>query len=130
VPGWCRAGGKPSSSAATPYGDQYRATISKVPGKGKLTLTFVGEDGRDRAEVFNISGQRHRHGDVHLDDSIRDFAVPPLNFGLPRLTRSIWSTKNTIVKSMTAVSRTFFDDVYEKEFKAEFEKKKISNEHG
>jgi isocitrate dehydrogenase len=126
VPGWT----KPIIIGRHAYGDQYRATDFKVPGKGKLTLSFVGEDGQKiEREVFNFPGSGIAMGMYNLDDSIRDFARASLNFGLNRGYPVYLSTKNTIIKVYDGRFKDIFDEVYEKEFKAEFEKKKIFYEH-
>jgi isocitrate dehydrogenase len=126
VPGWT----KPIIIGRHAYGDQYRATDFKVPGKGKLTLTFVGEDGRKiEREVFNFPGSGVAMAMYNLDDSIADFARASLNFGLARGYPVYLSTKNTIVKVYDGRFKDIFDEIYAKEFKAEFEKKKIFYEH-
>ena len=126
VPGWT----KPIIIGRHAYGDQYRATDFLVPGKGKLTLTFVGEDGKKiEREVFSFPGSGIAMAMYNLDDSIRDFARASLNFGLTRGYPVYLSTKNTIIKVYDGRFKDIFDEVYEKEFKAEFEKKKIFYEH-
>ena len=126
VPGWT----KPIIIGRHAYGDQYRATDFKVPGKGKLTLTFVGEDGQKiEREVFNFPGSGVAMAMYNLDDSIADFARASLNFGLARGYPVYLSTKNTIVKVYDGRFKDIFDEIYAKEFKAEFEKKKIFYEH-
>ncbi len=126
VPGWT----KPIIIGRHAYGDQYRATDFKVPGKGKLTLTFVGEDGaKIEREVFSFPASGIAMAMYNLDDSIRDFARASLNFGLNRGYPVYLSTKNTIIKVYDGRFKDIFDEVYEKEFKAEFEKKKIFYEH-
>jgi isocitrate dehydrogenase len=126
VPGWS----KPIIIGRHAYGDQYRATDFKVPGKGKLTLTFVGEDGQKiEREVFNFPGSGVAMAMYNLDDSIADFARASLNFGLARGYPVYLSTKNTIVKVYDGRFKDIFDAIYAKEFKAEFEKKKIFYEH-
>jgi isocitrate dehydrogenase len=126
VPGWT----KPIIIGRHAYGDQYRASDFLVPGKGKLTLTFVGEDGKKiEREVFSFPGSGVAMAMYNLDDSIRDFARASLNFGLNRGYPVYLSTKNTIIKVYDGRFKDIFDDVYEKEFKAEFEKKKIFYEH-
>jgi isocitrate dehydrogenase len=126
VPGWT----KPIIIGRHAYGDQYRATDFLVPGKGKMTLTFVGEDGKKiEREVFSFPGSGIAMAMYNLDDSIRDFARASLNFGLTRGFPVYLSTKNTIIKVYDGRFKDIFDEVYEKEFKAEFEKKKIFYEH-
>ena len=126
VPGWT----KPIIIGRHAYGDQYRATDFLVPGKGKLTLTFVGEDGsRIEREVFSFPGSGVAMAMYNLDDSIRDFARASLNFGLSRGYPVYLSTKNTIIKVYDGRFKDIFDEIYAKEFKAEFEKKNIFYEH-
>jgi isocitrate dehydrogenase len=126
VPGWT----KPIIISRHAYGDQYRATDFKVPGKGKVTLAFVGEDGtRIEREVFNFPSSGIAMAMYNLDDSIRDFARASMNFGLNRGYPVYLSTKNTIIKVYDGRFKDIFDEVYEKEFKAEFENKKIFYEH-
>jgi len=126
VPG----GPKPIIISRHAYGDQYRATDFKVPGKGKLTLTFVGEDGaRIEREVFQFRGSGVAMAMYNLDDSIRDFARASMNYGLNRGYPVYLSTKNTIIKVYDGRFKDIFEDVYNREFKAEFEKKKIFYEH-
>ena len=126
VPGWT----KPIIIGRHAYGDQYRATDFKVPGKGKLMLSFFGEDGsKIEREVFQFPGSGVAMAMYNLDDSIRDFARASLNFGLTRGYPVYLSTKNTIVKVYDGRFKDIFQDIYDKEFKAEFEKKKIFYEH-
>jgi isocitrate dehydrogenase len=126
VPGWSQ----PIIIGRHAYGDQYRATDFKVPGKGKLTLTFVGEDGQKiEREVFQFPGAGVAMAMYNLEDSIRDFARASLNYGLNRGYPVYLSTKNTIVKVYDGRFKDIFQEIYEKEFKAEFEKKKIFYEH-
>jgi isocitrate dehydrogenase len=126
VPGWT----KPIIIGRHAYGDQYRATDFKAPGKGKLMLTFLGEDGtKIEREVFDFPGSGVAMAMYNLDDSIRDFARASLNFGLARGYPVYLSTKNTIVKVYDGRFKDIFDEIYAKEFKAEFEKKNIFYEH-
>jgi isocitrate dehydrogenase len=126
VPGWTQ----PIIIGRHAYGDQYRATDFKVPGKGKLTLSFVGEDGtKIEREVFQFPGAGVAMAMYNLEDSIRDFARASLNFGLNRGYPVYLSTKNTIVKVYDGRFKDIFQEIYEKEFKAAFEKKKIFYEH-
>jgi len=126
VPGWTQ----PIIIGRHAYGDQYRATDFKVPGKGKLMLTFVGDDGKKiEREVFQFPGAGVAMAMYNLEDSIRDFARASLNYGLNRGYPVYLSTKNTIVKIYDGRFKDIFQEIYEKEFKAEFEKKKIFYEH-
>jgi isocitrate dehydrogenase len=95
VPGWT----KPIIIGRHAYGDQYRATDFKFPGKGMLTLKFVGEDGKViEREVFKAPGGGVVMAMYNLDDSIRDFARASFNYGLARNFPVYLSTKNTILK--------------------------------
>jgi isocitrate dehydrogenase len=126
VPGWT----KPIIIGRHAYGDQYRATDFKVPGKGKLMLSFFGEDGsKIEREVFQFPGSGVAMAMYNLDGSIRDFARASLNYGLTRGYPVYLSTKNTIVKVYDGRFKDIFQDIYDKEFKTEFEKKKIFYEH-
>jgi isocitrate dehydrogenase len=126
VPGWT----KPIIIGRHAYGDQYRATDFKVPGKGKLSLIFVGDDGtKIEREVFRFPGGGVTMAMYNLDDSIRDFARASLNYGLNRGYPVYLSTKNTIVKVYDGRFKDIFQEIYDKEFKAEFEKKGIFYEH-
>jgi isocitrate dehydrogenase len=126
VPGWT----KPIIIGRHAYGDQYRATDFKVPGKGKLMLSFFGEDGsKIEREVFQFPGSGVAMAMYNLDNSIRDFARASLNYGLTRGYPVYLSTKNTIVKVYDGRFKDIFQDIYDKEFKTEFEKKKIFYEH-
>src|SRR4051812_12372131 len=126
VPGWT----KPIIIGRHAYADQYRATDFKVPGKGKLTLTFVGEDGKKiEREVFQVPGAGIVLAMYNLDDSIRDFARASLNYGLTRNYPVYLSTKNTILKVYDGRFKDIFQDVFDQEFKAEFDKKKLTYEH-
>jgi isocitrate dehydrogenase len=126
VPGWT----KPIIIGRHAYGDQYRATDFKVPGKGKLMLSFYGEDGtKIEREVFQFPGSGIAMSMYNLDDSIRDFARASLNYGLNRGYPVYLSTKNTIVKVYDGRFKDIFQEIYEKEFKSEFERKQIFYEH-
>jgi isocitrate dehydrogenase len=126
VPGWT----KPIVIGRHAYGDQYRATDFKVPGKGKLTLSFVGEDGKKiEHEVFDFPGSGIAMAMYNLDDSIRDFARASLNYGLMRNYPVYLSTKNTILKVYDGRFKDIFEEIYQKEFKAEFDKRGIVYEH-
>ena len=113
------------------FGDQYRATDFKVPGAGKLTMTFVPEDGSAPIEhtVFDFPGSGVAMAMYNLDDSIRDFARASLNYGIKRKYPVYLSTKNTILKAYDGRFKDIFQEIYEAEFKAEFEKLGIWYEH-
>jgi isocitrate dehydrogenase len=126
VPGWT----KPIIIGRHAYGDQYRATDFIFPGKGTITLSFVGEDGtRIEREVFKSPGGGVVMAMYNLDDSIRDFARASLNYGLSRGYPVYLSTKNTILKVYDGRFKDIFQEVFDKEFKAEFDKKGLTYEH-
>ena len=126
VPGWT----KPIIIGRHAYADQYRATDFIFPGKGTITLTFTGEDGKKiEREVFQAPGGGVTMAMYNLDDSIRDFARASFNFGLARGYPVYLSTKNTILKVYDGRFKDLFQDVFDKEFKAEFEMKKLTYEH-
>ncbi len=126
VPGWT----KPIIIGRHAYGDQYRATDFKFPGKGTLTIKFVGDDGKViEREVFKAPGSGVAMAMYNLDDSIRDFARASLNYGLARNYPVYLSTKNTILKQYDGRFKEIFQEIYDAEFKTEFEKRKITYEH-
>ncbi|MGH2340898.1 NADP-dependent isocitrate dehydrogenase [Segnochrobactraceae bacterium EtOH-i3] len=126
VPGWTQ----PIVVGRHAFGDQYRATDFKVPGKGKLTISFVGEDGtKIEKEVYSFPGAGVAMAMYNLDESIREFARASLNYGLMRNYPVYLSTKNTILKAYDGRFKDIFQEVYDAEFKAEFEKRKITYEH-
>jgi len=113
------------------FGDQYRATDFRVPGKGKLTMTFVPEDGTAPIEhtVFDFPSSGVAMAMYNLDDSIRDFARASLNYGLSRKFPVYLSTKNTILKAYDGRFKDIFQEIYEAEFKAKFDAAGIWYEH-
>jgi isocitrate dehydrogenase len=126
VPGWT----KPIIIGRHAYGDQYRATDLKIPGRGKLTISFVGENGEKiEREVHDYPGGGVAMAMFNEDASIRDFARASMNYALSREYPLYLSTKNTILKVYDGRFKDIFQEVFDKEFKAEFEKKKITYEH-
>ncbi|WP_212523281.1 NADP-dependent isocitrate dehydrogenase [Actibacterium sp. MT2.3-13A] len=126
VPGWT----KPIVIGRHAFGDQYRATDFLFPGKGKLTMKFVGEDGTViEKEVFDAPSAGIAMGMYNLDDSIIDFARASLNYGLSLGWPVYLSTKNTILKAYDGRFKDLFQKVYEEEFEEEFKKKGIHYEH-
>ena len=126
IPGWT----KPIVVGRHAFGDQYKATDFKVPGKGKLTMTWQGEDGQViEEEVFNFPGAGVAMGMYNLDESIRDFARASMNYGLGRGWPVYLSTKNTILKAYDGRFKDIFAEVFESEFKDEFQKAGIVYEH-
>ena len=102
------------------FGDQYKATDFKVPGKGKLKIQWVSEDNKQTIEheVFNFKGPGVALAMYNLDDSIKDFARACLNYGILRKWPVYLSTKNTILKAYDGRFKDLFQEVYEKEFKS------------
>ncbi|MGD9915929.1 MAG: NADP-dependent isocitrate dehydrogenase [Rhizobiaceae bacterium] len=126
VPGWTQ----PIVVGRHAFGDQYRATDFRFPGKGKLTIKFVGEDGKViEHEVFDAPGSGVAMAMYNLDDSIRDFAHASFNYGLMRNMPVYLSTKNTILKAYDGRFKDIFQEVFDAEFAAEFKKRKLTYEH-
>ena len=126
VPGWT----KPIVVGRHAYGDQYRATDFKFPGKGKLTMKFVGEDGKEiEHEVFDAPSSGIAMGMYNLDQSIIDFARASMNYGLKMNWDVYLSTKNTIMKTYDGRFKDLFQETYEKEFESQFKKAGIIYEH-
>ena len=113
------------------FGDQYRATDFKVPGKGKMEVKWTAEDGSQeiKYEVFNFPGPGIALSMYNLDKSIEDFARSCFGYGLIKGWPVYLSTKNTILKQYDGRFKDIFQDIFEKEFKTEFEKLKITYEH-
>ena len=113
------------------FGDQYRATDLKVPGKGKLEIKWTSEDGKDTKnyEVFNFPGPGVALSMYNLDKSIEDFARSCFNYGLIKKWPVYLSTKNTILKTYDGRFKDIFQSVFEKEFKSSFEKNNLTYEH-
>ncbi len=112
------------------FGDQYRATDFRFPGKGTLTNKFVGEDGQViEKEVFKAPGSGVAMAMYNLDDSIRDFARSSMNYSLVRGWPLYLSTKNTILKAYDGRFKDLFEEVFEKEFADKFKAAKITYEH-
>ncbi|WP_333794024.1 NADP-dependent isocitrate dehydrogenase [Hyphomicrobium sp.] len=126
VPGWTQ----PIVIGRHAFGDQYRATDFRFPGKGRLTIRFEGEDGQTiEREVFQAPGSGVTLAMYNLDDSIRDFARASFNYGLNRGFPVYLSTKNTILKAYDGRFKDLFQEVFDAEFKNAFEKKSITYEH-
>jgi isocitrate dehydrogenase len=126
VPGWT----KPIIIGRHAFGDQYRATDFKFPGKGTLTMKFVGEDGQViEREVYKSPSAGIALAMYNLDDSIADFARASFNQGLSKNYSVYLSTKNTILKTYDGRFKDIFQDIFDKEFKAKFDAKKIVYEH-
>jgi isocitrate dehydrogenase len=127
VPGWT----KPIVVGRHAFGDQYKATDFKVPSAGTLTMTFQPADGSEPMEfnVYDFPSAGVAMGMYNLDESIRDFARASMRYGLNRNYPVYLSTKNTILKAYDGQFKDIFADVYETEFKGEFEAAGITYEH-
>ena len=127
VPGWT----DPIVIGRHAYGDQYRATDFKVPGKGKLTVKWTSEDGNNTVEhdVFDFPGSGIAMTMYNLDESIKDFARSCMNYGLLRKWPVYLSTKNTILKTYDGRFKDLFQEIFDNEFKDEFAKHKLTYEH-
>ena len=127
VPGWT----KPIVVGRHAFGDQYRATDTKIPGKGTLTLTFTPADGSKPVEfkVYEFPGPGVALAMYNLDDSIRDFARASFRYGLARNYPVYLSTKNTILKAYDGRFKDIFQEIFDAEFKAEFTARGITYEH-
>src|SRR6059058_4201481 len=127
VPGWT----KPIVIGRHAFGDQYRATDLVVPGPGRLTLTYAPSDGGEpvELEVYDFPGGGIAMAMYNLDDSIRDFARASMRYGLDRSYPVYLSTKNTILKRYDGRFKDLFAEVFESEFKADFEAAGLTYEH-
>jgi isocitrate dehydrogenase len=126
VPGWTQ----PFVIGRHAYGDQYRATDFKVPGKGRLTIKFEGDDGTViEKEVFKFPGSGVAMSMYNLDESIRDFARASFNYGLARKYPVYLSTKNTILKAYDGRFKDLFQEIFDTEFAAQFKTLGLTYEH-
>ncbi|HZO36196.1 MAG TPA: NADP-dependent isocitrate dehydrogenase [Solirubrobacteraceae bacterium] len=127
VPGWT----KPIVIGRHAFGDQYRATDLVIPGEGKLTLTYTPKNGDAPIEldVYDFPGGGVAMAMYNLDDSIRDFARASMRYGLDRGYPVYLSTKNTIMKAYDGRFKDLFAEIFENEFKADFEAAGITYEH-
>ena len=126
VPGWTQ----PIVVGRHAFGDQYKATDFVVPGKGKLTIKFVGEDGQViEHEVFDYPGSGVAMAMYNLDDSIKDFARASMAYGLDRKFPVYLSTKNTILKAYDGRFKDIFEAVFQAEFADKFKAAGITYEH-
>ncbi len=126
VPGWT----KPIVVGRHAFGDQYKATDFRFPGKGKLTMKFVGEDGTTiERDVFNAPSSGVFMGMYNLDDSIIDFARSSFNYGLQKGWPVYLSTKNTILKAYDGRFKDLFQQIFDAEFADQFKAMGITYEH-
>ncbi|MGZ8367854.1 MAG: NADP-dependent isocitrate dehydrogenase, partial [Rhodoplanes sp.] len=125
VPSWTQ----PIIIGRHAFGDQYRATDIRVPAGAKLTLSYVVNGKETKHEVFEFPDSGVAMAMYNLDDSIRDFARASLNYGLARNYPVYLSTKNTILKVYDGRFKDIFQEVFDSEFKAAFDKQKLTYEH-
>ena len=127
VPGWT----KPIIIGRHAFGDQYRATDTVIPGPGSLTLTYTPTDGGEPMEldVYDFPSSGVAMAMYNLDDSIRDFARASMRYGLDRGVPVYLSTKNTIMKAYDGRFKDLFAEVFEAEFKADFDTAGLTYEH-
>jgi isocitrate dehydrogenase len=127
VPGW----NKPIIVGRHAFGDQYKATDFRFEGKGTLTISFQPEDGSEAQsfEVFQAPGSGVAMAMYNLDASIRDFARASLNYGLQRNYPVYLSTKNTILKAYDGRFKDIFQEIFDAEFKADYDAKGLTYEH-
>ena len=126
IPGWTQ----PIVVGRHAFADQYKATDFTVPGPGRLTIKFEGEDGNTiEHEVFSFPGAGVAMGMYNLDDSITEFARASFAYGLQRNFPVYLSTKNTILKAYDGRFKDIFQEVFDKEFAAEFKERGLTYEH-
>lgn len=126
IPGWTQ----PIIVGRHAFGDQYKATDFRVPGKGKLTIKWEGENGESlEHEVFDFPGGGVAMGMYNVDESIREFAHACLNYGLGRKYPVYLSTKNTILKAYDGRFKDIFAEIYEAEYAAKFKEAGLTYEH-
>ena len=127
VPGWT----KPIVIGRHAFGDQYRATDTIIPSSGRLSMVFEPDDGSEKIQhqIFNFPGPGIAMTMYNLDESIKGFARACFNYGLDLGWPVYLSTKNTILKVYDGRFKDIFNDIYEREFKSKFDKKKITYEH-
>jgi isocitrate dehydrogenase len=129
VPGWT----KPIVIGRHAFGDQYRATDTRIPGDGKLTLSFTPNDSSEspiELDVFDFpEGGGIAMAMYNLDDSIRDFARASFRYGLERGLPVYMSTKNTILKTYDGRFKDLFQEIFDSEFKGEFDAQGLTYEH-
>ena len=126
VPGWTQ----PIIVGRHAFGDQYKATDFRVPGPGKLTVSFVGEDGtKIEHEVYDFKGSGVAMAMYNIDSSIRDFAHASFAYGLQRKYPVYLSTKNTILKAYDGRFKDIFQEIYEAEYADRFKALGIHYEH-
>ena len=113
------------------FGDQYRATDFKVPGKGKMEIKWTSEDGKNeiKHEVFNFTGPGVALSMYNLDKSIEDFARSCFSYGLMKRWPVYMSTKNTILKQYDGRFKDIFQEIFEKEYQEDFNKHNLTYEH-
>ena len=131
VPRYVQGWTKPICIGRHAFGDQYRATDFKVPGKGKMEIKWTSEDGKEeiKHEVFNFTGPGVALSMYNLDKSIEDFARSCFSYGLMKKWPVYMSTKNTILKQYDGRFKDIFQEIFEKEYKKDFDENKLTYEH-
>ena len=126
VPGWT----KPIIVGRHAFGDQYKATDFRFPGKGKLSVKFTGEDGKIiEHEVYDAPGAGIAMAMYNLDESIAEFARASLNYALLRKVPCYLSTKNTILKAYDGRFKDIFQEIFDKEFASQYKEARLTYEH-
>ena len=126
IPGWTQ----PIIIGRHAFGDQYRATDFVVPGKGKMSIKWTGEDGQViEHEVFDYPSAGVAMAMYNLEDSIREFAHASLTYGLDRKYPVYLSTKNTILKAYDGRFKDIFQEIYETEYATRYKEAGITYEH-
>jgi isocitrate dehydrogenase len=126
IPGWTQ----PIIVGRHAFGDQYKATDFVVPGKGRLTIKWEGDNGETiEHEVFSFPGGGVAMGMYNLDDSIREFAHACFNYGLQRKYPVYLSTKNTILKAYDGRFKDIFAEIFAAEYEGKFKEAGIVYEH-
>lgn len=127
VPGWTQ----PIVIGRHAFGDQYRATDAVIKGKGKLTMTFSPDDGStpQNWEVYQFQGSGVAMSMYNTDESIDGFAHSCFNLALAKKWPLYLSTKNTILKKYDGRFKDIFEEIYQKHYKADFQKAGITYEH-
>ena len=131
VPRYVQGWTKPIVIGRHAFGDQYKATDTVIKGRGKLTMTFVPENGGEtqKWEVYDFEGDGVAMSMYNTDESIYGFAHSSFQMALTKKWPLYWSTKNTILKAYDGRFKDIFEEVYQSDYKSKFEALKITYEH-